>query len=272
MLMLARSRATGVLALSVLLTITSLHAWTQRASKSVAANSDTATHASAELASGKLDSAKSKTGDQVTLNLTQDVKSNGQVVLKKGTRITGVVRNVKQVEGNAATVANSMIEIQWLTPSALGKASRELTIAVQWISQISPMYKGDRADSATEFETVASTTDSSVLPGSVTSAPAALETTSRSNGKSNVALMSMPSVVTADNETTTTLQKMFGISSASNQLFRIGRGEVVAANGSRQSLDIFSHLSNDTLLTSRSKSFEISSGAQLNLLVGVGKN
>ena len=48
-------------------------------------------------------------------------------------------------------------------------------------------------------------------------------------------------------------------------------GELVSAAGSKQSVELFSHLSNDTMITSPSKDFEISSGAQMQLLVGVSK-
>jgi hypothetical protein len=46
---------------------------------------------------------------------------------------------------------------------------------------------------------------------------------------------------------------------------------LVAAGGTRESLDLFSHLNNDTVITSPSKNFEISSGARMQLLVGVKK-
>jgi hypothetical protein len=36
-------------------------------------------------------------------------------------------------------------------------------------------------------------------------------------------------------------------------------------------VDIFSHLDNDTVITSTGKDFEISTGAQMQLLVGVKK-
>ena len=41
--------------------------------------------------------------------------------------------------------------------------------------------------------------------------------------------------------------------------------------GLKQSVDLFSHLSNDTVITSPYENFEISSGAQMQLLVGVKK-
>jgi hypothetical protein len=46
---------------------------------------------------------------------------------------------------------------------------------------------------------------------------------------------------------------------------------VRSAGGSKHSVDLFSHLSNDTLITSPRENFEIFSGAQMQLLVGVKK-
>jgi len=88
--------------------------------------------------------------------------------------------------------------------------------------------------------------------------------------KANVALLRMPSVVTADEQTRASLQSALGTASGS-QLFRTGRGQVVAADGARVSIDMFSHLNNDTVFVSRAKDFEISTGAQLQLLVGVAR-
>jgi hypothetical protein len=64
------------------------------------------------------------------------------------------------------------------------------------------------------------------------------------------------------------LESTFGLSSSA-QLYKVGRGEVVSASGTKHSMDIFSHMSNDTVITSSSTSFEISSGAELQVLVGV---
>ena len=80
----------------------------------------------------------------------------------------------------------------------------------------------------------------------------------------------MPSIVAVDQQTTASLENTFGMAS-STQLYKVGRGEMITSGGSKQSVDIFSHLSNDTVITSPSKDFEISSGAQMQLLVGVDK-
>ena len=55
------------------------------------------------------------------------------------------------------------------------------------------------------------------------------------------------------------------------KLFKVGHGELVASGGVRESVDLFSHLNNDTVITSPSKNFEISSGARMQLLVGIRK-
>ena len=224
-------------------------------------NANTATHVSAEMTRGKLNPDESRPGDQVLLKLKEDVKSNGQVILRKGTPITGVVRSVRTVEGNGETSgrAVSMMELEWLAPAGPGQASRQLMIALQSVSQVRPLSQGELTE------------ESSGGLGVITNGSAASKTV-HVNGQSNAALISMPSVVAVDDQTTSTLQNTFGIQSSGDPLLRVGRGAVISAGGLKRSVDIFSHLSNDTVLTSQSRNFEISSGAQMQLLVGVGKN
>jgi hypothetical protein len=102
----------------------------------------------------------------------------------------------------------------------------------------------------------------------VTAGAVAVAETERANGQANTALLSMPSVVAVDKQTSSVIEAGLG-SSFSNTLFKVGRGQLLTAGGSWQSLDLFSHLNNDTLITSVGKDFEISSGAQMHLLVGV---
>ena len=87
---------------------------------------------------------------------------------------------------------------------------------------------------------------------------------------SNAALLSMPSVVAADEQMATALNRTLGLSD-SPPVFETGHGQVITPAGHKDSIDIFSHLDNDSVLTSRSRNFEISSGAQIQLLVGVHK-
>jgi hypothetical protein len=93
------------------------------------------------------------------------------------------------------------------------------------------------------------------------------DTSIRANGQPNPALLSMPSVVAVNPQTGAAIDKTLGTVSA-GRLFKVGRGQLVQADGSRQSLDIYSHLNNDTIITS-AKNFEISAGAQMQLLMGV---
>lgn len=53
-----------------------------------------ATNVQAELTKS-LDAKKAKVGDEVTARVTQDVKSNGQVAVKKGSKLVGHVTDVK---------------------------------------------------------------------------------------------------------------------------------------------------------------------------------
>lgn len=277
------------------------------------AQANSATHVAAEMTKGKLNPAETKPGDKVALRLKEDVKSNGEVVLTKGATVDGVVKSVKRVDGKSGDKgqAQSMMEIEWLAPAAQGKDAQQLSIALQSVTQVNPLYQRRQAESSgddwgtssrssiagsaagsvanssgsagggllggvgsTVGGVVGATTgvaaDVAGSAGAVTSTAAA-NTSARAAGHSNAALLNMPTVVAADHQTTASLENTFGMSSSSQQLFKVGRGELVSAGGSKQSLDIFSHLSNDTLITSSSKNFEISSGAQMQLLVGVNK-
>ena len=209
--------------------------------------SSSAAQVAAELTKGKLSPAASKPRDTVVLKLKDDLRSNGAVVLRKGTVITGVIRNVKCAEPSGQS--QSMIEIVWLAPVHQAKGSRSLSIALQSVMQINPIEKPEpeKAD--------------------VTAGAVAVAETERASHP-NAALLSMPSVVAVDQQTTAVIEDSLG-SSSFGPLFRVGRGQLLTAGGSWQSVDIYSHLNNDTLITSVGKDFEISSGAQMHLLVGV---
>lgn len=265
------------------------------------AQASSATHVAAEMTKGKLNPSETKPGDKVAMRLKDDVKSNGNVVLKKGTTIEGVVKDVKRVDGKgqAKGQAQSMMEIEWLAPAAQGRAAQQLSIALQSVTQVSSMYQHNQEASANDWpiSSRGSASGSGSIAGSAGSMGGGLlsgvgatvggvagATTSvasdvtagagsvtHASGQSNAALLSMPSVVAVDHQTTASLENTFGMSSSNQQLFKVGRGELVSAGGSKQSVDIFSHLSNDTVITSQSRNFEISSGAQMQVLVGVNK-
>ncbi len=273
------------------------------------AAASSATYVAAEMTKGRLNPAKSKAGDQVTVRLKEDVKSNGQVMLKKGTTITGVVKNVKRLEGKseAAGQAQSMMEIEWLAPPAEGGARKQLSIALRSLSQVSPMLELGQSDPfaddlgrispgprsgpaggpaqgaahagagggllgvAIEAATgVRATAVGGVASAGSTTIGAIGSASTRTSGQPNPALLNMPSVVAADQQTASAIDNSFG-ASGSGQLFKTGRGELVHSGGARQSVQFFSHLNNDTVITSQSRDFEISGGAQMQLLVGVNK-
>lgn len=256
------------------------------------ARATSATHASAEMTKGKLNPSETKPGDKVALRLKDDVKSNGDVVLKKGTTITGVVRSVKSLEtkSQGSGQAQSMMEIEWLAPAAQGRAAQQVSIALQSVTQVNRLYEERQAEASDDFGFVGGGSASPVvarpsgggggglLGGAVggvaagvgSTVGAASTTASRTTAQSNAALLNMPSVMAVDHQTASSLASNFGTSSSS-PLFRVGHGELVSAGGSKQSVELFSHLSNDTMITSPSKDFEISSGAQMQLLVGVSK-
>ena len=228
------------------------------ASAQVAPNapSGSATRVAAEMTMGRLNPAESKPGDRVVVKLKGDVKSNGEVVLKRDALITGVVTNVRRYEEKAAAAvdAQSMIEIEWLAPVSEGKTSQTLSVALQSLLQTDRIREREQAG----------------ISGHFAAAPPPLIGGNRAAGQPNLALLSMPSVIAADYRTSSAIEDSLGWSS-SGQLFKTGRGELITSAGSRQSLNLYSHLKNDTVITSQTKNFEISAGAQMQLLIGVNK-
>jgi hypothetical protein len=238
--------------LSVPAVFFSVNAYAQSRS-STRTETQTASNVSAELVKGKLSPAHSKPGDPVEMRLNSDVKSNGQLVLKKGTVVTGVVRSVKQVDQkSSAGQAQSMMDIEWFAPATQGAS--QVMFAVQSLSSINS-FSQPTSDDVTEARFLSA-------------GPVASTTSASANGQSNVALMKMPSIVAADRQTSSMIQHNLDLS-GDQQIFRTGRGEVVSATGSRQSVDLFSRMANDTVVTSKNKDFEITSGATMQLAVGV---
>jgi hypothetical protein len=211
---------------------------------------NSAARVAAEMTKGKLNPAESKAGDTVAVRLSDDLKSNGRVVLKKGVVITGVVRGVGRSEPKTHT--RSMIEVNWIVPTTEGGAAQSISIALESVIQVNVAYYDEAEDS------FSGNPGRAALSSEVATVPA------------NPAMLSMPWVVAVDHQTSSAVESTLG-SSSPGPLFQVGRGELVAAGGTRESLDLFSHLNNDTVITSPSKNFEISSGARMQLLVGVKK-
>ena len=78
----------------------------QGAKGQVQAATQTSSSVSAEMVKGKLNPSSSKPGDKIAVRLNDDVRSNGKVLLKKGTTITGIVRNAKQIDSKSKTGAH----------------------------------------------------------------------------------------------------------------------------------------------------------------------
>jgi len=267
-----------------------------------AVRASSASHISAEITKGRLNPAQSKPGDTVAIKLKDDVRSNGEVILKKGVIITGVVRSVRgaDVKDEFNGHAQSMMEIEWLAPAMPGRAAGSLSFALQSVMQVNPIYLHEQSDLRSDG---GSSSSAIVRPGRAGSSSGLLETVGASSGvaagaisaisagdsvasgagtaassassslaggRSNVALLSMPSVVAVDRQTGLNIESRLG-TSPSGQLFRVGHGELISAVGSKQSVDLYSHLSNDTVITS-GRNFEIFSGAQIQMLVGVNRN
>jgi hypothetical protein len=227
---------------------------------STAARTNSASHVAAEMTTGRLNPEESKPGDAFAIRLKEDVRSNGEVILKKGTIITGIVRSVIRAEGKGEwrSEAQSMIDIEWRAPAPQGRGVQGVSFALRSVVQINEASENQPKDSADDLAFV-----SSGKNGSAGARPVV-------NGRSNVALLSMPSVVAADQQTTASIEAALG-TETSEQLFKVGHGQLVSEGGSKESVELYSHLSNDTVITSPSNHFEISSGAQMQMLVGVNR-
>jgi hypothetical protein len=231
---------------------------------------NSASRVAAEMTKGRLNPADSKPGDTLAVRLKDDLRSNGNVVLKKGTTITGVVRSVKRADakvvatGEAKTQTQSLIEIEWLTPASDGRALPNLSIALQSVTQTTPGgHDGadfESPDLAGVTPPAGTHSTNSLVDGAVVPAVA------------NPALLSMPFVVAVDHQTSSEIEGDLESSPASGPLFKVGQGELLTASGSQQSVELFSHLDNDTVIAAAGKGFEISSGAQMQFVVGVHRS
>jgi hypothetical protein len=267
-------------------------AYAQTSAGAVArAEAQTESRVSAEMVKGKLNPATSKPGDEIALRLNEDVKSKGEVLLKKGTTIKGVVKKVQRAEtkggakGNAA--AQSMMELEWMAPGLSGAASQQLNLALQSVVYTNPLYAHQQQDESGGAgigapHTAPSATRASgglisgvgATVGGVTSSAGAVgagvggTASSVSGGgvaQTGAQLATTPQIVPVNAQTSSALQSNFGVSG--NQLFLVGNGQATSSGGTTASMDLFSHMSNDTVITSPSRDFEVSSGAQMQLLV-----
>ncbi|HYR44912.1 MAG TPA: hypothetical protein VER98_17915, partial [Terriglobia bacterium] len=222
---------------AVLLAATHLALLPSYAQVNGAAHANSASHISAEMTKGRLNPVASKPGDTFAIKLKDDVRSNGEVVLKKGAVITGVIRNVRRADPKSELhgQAQSMMEIEWLAPAVQGRTPRSLSFALQSVMQVNPIYQHEQSElladdiglagnglSSSAVARPARVGSGSALRGSV-GGPAVVAnsistvavaesvasaagtvtpaSSSVANGRSNVALLSMPSVVAVDQQT-----------------------------------------------------------------------
>ena len=246
-----------------------------------------ASEVAAELINGRLNPADSKMGDTISIQLKEDVRSNGEIDLNRGTTITGVIRNVKP--GEATKIqgqAQSMIQIEWFVPPVQARSVLNLSFALESVSKLNPVREHSASSDNTGLTGLS--TSSTLAARSVRNAGTLLDSPSAArpvlqtagggtidsaavvNGRSNVALLSMPSVIAVDRQTSATVENTLGITD-SGQLFRVGHSQFFVSGGSKQSLDLYSHLKNDTVIACPNGTFEISSGTQLQMLVGVNR-
>jgi len=259
------------------------------------ADAQSESRVSAEMVKGKLNPETSKPGDEIAIRLNEDVKSNGQVLLKKGSTVKGVVRKVNRAEkkraakanGTAQTSAQSMLELEWITPGVSGAAaSQQLNLALQSVVYTNPLYAHQQEQSSTApaFASPAPAPARSgsggvgvgVVGGVVGGATSSVSSIGGGLGaqsagsvgavaQSQAHLARPTSINPVSAETATVLQNNFGV--AGGPLFLVGSGQAISSAGTASSIDIFSRMSNDAVITSPSRDFEISSGAQMQLLV-----
>jgi hypothetical protein len=252
------------------------------------AAAQTQSSVSAELVKGRLNPAKSKPGDEVAVRLNEDLKSNGEVVLKKGSTVRGVVKKVQRIDNKASArgsgSAQSMMELEWFAPQLSGAASQQLNVALQSVVYTNPLYtqQQEANDSFLNAPRSAAPARSGGSGGLVGGVGAAVGGTVSSASTVGADVVGTPAastgvlaqtqssagaatVLPASAQTASSLQSNFGVSG--NQLFQVGSGQAISATGSVASMDVYSHMSNDTVITSSSRDFEISSGAQMQLLI-----
>jgi hypothetical protein len=256
--------------------------------QSAQAQAQASSRLSAELVKGRLNPATSKPGDRVTVRTKEDLKANGQVILKKGSELTGVVRSVKRVEGKAQSKSDaamqSMMQIEWSGPASqqTATASQQLNIALQSVAYTSPIYAQQQQDTfatpgiATSRPAPARAGGGGGLAGGLTGAVSPALGTVNNIGTGVTAgatsavgqratLNTSVAVAPVNAQTATSIESNFGESG--NQLLMVGRGQTISSGGSTVSMDIFSHMSNDTVITSPSRDFEIGTGAEMQFMV-----
>jgi hypothetical protein len=200
------------------------------------------------------------------------VKANGEVVLKKGSTITGLVKTVRRIENKAATrgsaSAQSMLELEWIPPANV--STQQLNLALQSVVYTHPLYVQQQFESESDFglntpRPSAPARSSGGLVGGVGGAVSTVSgvgagvTGATHSTVSTGVLTQTSAAATAapafpvNAQTASSLQSSFGVSG--NSLFQVGGGTVVSSVGTAASLDLFTHMSNDAVITSPSRDF-----------------
>lgn len=235
----------------------------------------TATHVSAEMVEGKLNPATSKPGDQVVVRLQEDLKVDNQVVLKKGSMITGIVRGAKRAESRSKSSAQSMIQVDWRAPAV---AAGTLNFALASVAYTNPLYahhaeggqedfgaahpsRSDRAADGGGGLLGGGLVASAVTSSSTSGATSSIGSVTNVGGKVTGSALAVP----ASSQAASSLQSDFGVSN--NSLFMVGHGQAISSGGTSSAIDVYSQMSNDSILTSSNRDFEIASGAQMQFLV-----
>src|ERR1051326_4765237 len=102
------------------------------------AHTNSASHVAAEIIEGNLSLSASKPGDTLAIRLKEDVRSNGEIIFRKGTTITGNIRNVSrpESEGDWKSGDESIIDIEWTAPDPQGLGVQGVSFALESVFQI----------------------------------------------------------------------------------------------------------------------------------------
>ena len=148
------------------------------------------------------------------------------------------------------------MEIEWFAPPLQGKVARQLSIALQAVTEVSRLTEEPSSKNVEQFR-FKPTDGARNIPEP------------RGTARANAALVNMPSVIAVDQKTASSLESSFGTSRntvVQGRPQRMDHGRRIETV--RGTIFTFEQRHVDHVV---SKDFEISSGAQMQLLVGVSK-
>ena len=244
--------------------------------------------ARARMVDGRL-GPNSRPNDQVVFQLEEGARSEAGVLLKKGSRVRGVVESVQRAEirQDDGTVAErSVIHVRWEAfegeDGSTGPATGSIRATMRSLTYVHPLAQREQA-SADAFDVsgpaVRSRAGSGVLGGLGTTAGGAVGTTTgiASGAAAAVDLdspqaleslaapaPSRPEAAVGGSILGATAVK--GGAADSSQLFQLGQGAVVSPQGETQHMELFTRSWADSVITADTNGTAIGSGANALML------